>query len=240
MIDLHCHLLPGIDDGACDLEMSLAMAKQALDDGTEFMVATPHIHPGIYDNNIQGITKVAAAFLPVFKRAEIGMQLQIGAEVHLCPEIMQWAENKQLPFIGNYQGKKVLLLEFPHGHIPLGSEKLVKWLLTNNILPMIAHPERNRDIWRDPRKLQPFIKLGCLMQITAGSLSGHFREESRLTAISLIAEGYAHVIASDGHNIDRRPATLSLGVAIVKELSGNNRARMMSYHTPNEIIQNPS
>lgn len=240
MIDLHCHLLPGIDDGASNIEMSLLMAQQALADGTKFLVATPHIHPGIYDNSIHDINKAASTLFPIFKNAEIGLQVKVGAEVHLCPEIMLWAEKNLLPFIGYYQRKKVLLLEFPHGHIPPGSEKLIKWLLANNILPMIAHPERNRDIWREPRKLQPFIKLGCLMQITAGSLTGHFRESSRNTAIALISEGYAHVIASDGHNIDRRPATLSSGVNIVKKLFGNNQAQMMSYHTPNEIIQMPS
>ena len=105
---------------------------------------------------------------------------------------------------------------------------------------MIAHPERNRDIWRDPRKLQPFIKLGCLLQITAGSLSGAFREASKKAAIDLVSEGYAHVIASDGHNTVQRPATLSLGVALIEKLVGSHQARMMSYHTPNEIIQNPS
>ena len=240
MIDLHCHLLPGIDDGARDIETTLAMAKQAVADGTEYIVATPHIHPGIYDNNIQNITQVTAGLAAELKQAGIELPLRAGAEVHLCPEIMHWAEKEQLPFVGNYQGKKVLLLEFPHGHIPLGTEKLVKWLLTNNILPMIAHPERNRDIWRDPRKLSPFIKLGCLMQITAGSLSGQFREESKKAAIHLISEGYAHVIASDGHNTDWRPATLSPGVAIIEKLFGSNRARMMSYHTPREIIQDKS
>lgn len=236
MIDLHCHLLPGVDDGASDIEVSLAMAKQTLADGVDFTIATPHINPGIYDNNIKTITQAASALLPAFKRAQIGLQFGIGAEVHLCPEIMFWAENNQLLFLGNYQGKQVLLLEFPHGHIPLGSEKLVRWLLANNILPMIAHPERNRDIWRDPRKLQPFIKLGCLVQITAGSLCGHFREESRKAAINLISEGYAHVVASDGHNIDKRPATLSPGVAVIEECFGSNIAKMMSYYTPREIV----
>ncbi|MCE2595109.1 hypothetical protein K6Y31_09790 [Motilimonas cestriensis] len=232
MIDLHCHILPGIDDGAANVATSLAMLAMAKQDGITHSVMTPHIEPGRFDNDIASI-KAAADKLT---QESNHFSFSLAAEVRLDPQIMIWAKQGQLPFIGQYQGKSVLLLEFPHAHIPPGSDNLTAWLLSNNILPMIAHPERNRAIWDQPSKLQPFINQGCLMQITAGSLLGVFGERSLARAKALLLEGTASVIASDAHNLSNRPPVLSGAYQQAKAWLGEVAATKLVLDTPAEMI----
>ena len=173
MIDLHCHLLPGIDDGPKELRDSIELARLALKNGITHAVVTPHITPGRYDNDLFTISPVYQAFKQTLYENKINLMIGMAAEVRLGPEIFTLFEEEKLPYLGGFEGQKVLLLEFPHDHIPPGSDKMVKWLFDHNIVPMIAHPERNGDILRKISKLQPFVEAGCLLQLTASSLSAN-------------------------------------------------------------------
>lgn len=232
MIDLHCHILPAIDDGADNIATSLLMLAMAREDGITHSVMTPHIESGRFDNTKESIA-VAAQSL---RKVDNSYSFSLAAEVRLDPQIMLWAKQGTLPFIGSYRQKKVLLLEFPHAHIPPGSDNLTAWLLANNILPMIAHPERNRTVWEQPSKLQPFIKQGCLMQVTANSLLGHFGERSLALAKSLLEEGHASVIASDAHNLTNRTPRLSAARDQATLWLGGAKANKLVLDTPAEIV----
>lgn len=232
MIDLHCHILPGIDDGAANVATSLAMLAMAQEDGISHSVMTPHIEPGRFENTLATIQRAADQL----NQQKHPFSFSLAAEVRLDPQIMIWAKQGVLPFIGHYQGKSVLLLEFPHAHIPPGSDNLTAWLLNNQIIPMIAHPERNRAVWEQPSKLQPFIQQGCLMQITAGSLLGTFGESSLTRAKALLTEGYASVIATDAHNLSNRPPILSGAYQQAKLWLGEVAATELVLDTPAEII----
>lgn len=237
MYDLHCHIIPGIDDGARDMAEALALLQIAEQEGISHMVITPHIHPGIFDNNIaiiqQGLFELQAAS----KTAGLTIRLAAAAEVRLSTEILAWAERGLLPFIGNYQGFNVLLLEFPHSHIPAGSDKLVKWLLSKNILPMIAHPERNRDVQSDPAKLAPFIRLDCLFQLTASSVLGDMGERSTALSVQLLKQKLFSVMATDSHNLLRRPPKLKQAAAYVSELINPDYAEQLVLHKPKQISE---
>ncbi|MFO6423767.1 tyrosine-protein phosphatase [Motilimonas sp. KMU-193] len=232
MIDLHCHILPAIDDGADCVATSLQMLAMAREDGITHSVMTPHIEPGRFDNTE---TTIAAAAHSI-REQDDSYSFSLAAEVRLDPQIMLWAKQGVLPFLGRYQQKNVLLLEFPHAHIPPGSENLTAWLLGNNILPMIAHPERNRAVWEQPAKLQPFIKQGCLMQVTANSLLGGFGERSLARAKALLEEGHASVIASDAHNLSNRTPKLSAAFAVASQWLGQRQASKLVLDTPANII----
>ncbi|MCE2570628.1 tyrosine-protein phosphatase [Motilimonas eburnea] len=232
MIDLHCHILPGIDDGADQVSTSLHMLAMARDDGITHSVMTPHIEPGRFDNNQQTIAAAAS----LIRQQDNSYSFSLAAEVRLDPQIMLWAKQEVLPFIGRYRQKNVLLLEFPHAHIPPGSDNLTAWLLKQGILPMIAHPERNRAVWEQPAKLLPFIKQGCLMQVTANSLLGGFGERSLLRAKALLEEGHASVIASDAHNLSNRTPKLSAALAKAEQWLGHDKARALVLDTPAEIV----
>ncbi len=237
MIDLHNHLLPGIDDGAPDLEVSLALARVAVQDGITHLICTPHVHPGRYDNTPSSIQGAHASFVAALKAASIPLQVAAAAEVRFGVELMVGIVQGTIPFLGEWQGRKVLLLEFPHSEIPFGAEHLIAWLLQRNVVPMIAHPERNKGIMRAPSKLKPFLQQGCLLQITASSVAGHFGHATQKVAHELLAQGVVTILASDAHNLQHRPPILSEGMQHAARIIGDAKAETLVKHTPWLIAQ---
>jgi protein-tyrosine phosphatase len=235
MYDIHCHLLPEIDDGSPSMEYSLDMASFAVKHGTTHMVVTPHIHPGRYDNEKQSITHAYQVFRKALSDAGIPLALGMAAEVRLSPEIMVLFQHQKIPFLGETNGSTVLLLELPHDQVPLGSENLVDWLGERSCRAMIAHPERNKGIMRKPELLNPFLKRGCLVQVTAGSLVGKFGERARSVAIQLLLDGNVDVIASDSHNLTHRTPDLSAGFQCARDLVGAAAAKKLVIDNPKKI-----
>ncbi len=206
MIDLHCHLLPGVDDGPATLEESLQLCQIAVADGITHAIVTPHMHPGRWENTKESIERDCKALQAALDDAGIALKLGYAAEVRLSEHIVQQIENDEIPFYGEVDGYQIMLLEFPHGHIVPGSEKLVAWLMERKIRPMIAHPERNKAVMRDVELIRPFVEMGCWLQVTAGSLQGKFGERAESVARELLDRGWVDVVASDGHNRGvRRP-----------------------------------
>lgn len=232
MIDLHNHLLPGIDDGAPDLEISLALARVAVQDGITHLVCTPHIHPGRYDNTLASIQKALESFVVALKISNIPLQVAAAAEVRFGLELMVGIAQGAIPLLGEWEGKKVLLLEFPHSEIPFGAERLTDWLLQRNIVPMIAHPERNKGIMRTPSKLRPFLKQGCLLQVTASSVAGHFGPAAQGIAYELLKQGAVTILATDAHNIQHRPAILTEGLVCAARIIGDIKAEALVMKNP--------
>ena len=237
MIDLHNHLLPGIDDGAPDLETALKLAQMAVSDGISHLVCTPHIHPGRYDNTPATISQALAIFHQGLIDHDIPLKIAAAAEVRFGMELMIGIKTNSIPFLGQWQNKKVLLLEFPHGEIPFGAERLTAWLFQQNIIPMIAHPERNKGLMRDPNKLKVFLDQGCLLQVTAGSVAGSFGEAAQDLAIQLLEKNLVTILASDAHNLDYRPPVLTTGLAAASELIGEDAARRLVFDNPWQIAQ---
>jgi protein-tyrosine phosphatase len=128
-----------------------------------------------------------------------------------------------------------MLLEFPHSHIPVGADKLVSFLKKRNITPVIAHPERNRDLLKSPDKINQFVRLGCWFQVTASSITGGFGETCQQLALDYIAKDIIQVIASDAHNIKRRPPILSEARKIVSTQFGEEVAQQLFYDNPYRI-----
>ncbi|MCP4697347.1 MAG: capsular biosynthesis protein [Gammaproteobacteria bacterium] len=237
MIDLHCHLLPGMDDGPRDLAESLALARIACAGGIRKALATPHIYPGVYDNDIAAIRTATAEFKQALKAHHIPLSVEMAAEVRIGPEIMPMIKKELIPFLGREGEYRILLLEFPHSHIPLGSNKMAQWLLDRKIRPMIAHPERNKDILRNFEKIYPFVELGCLMQITGGSVAGYFGPAVQQRARQLLEKGWVDVLASDAHNRDSRPPDLASGKAAAAEIVGEKMAWSLVRERPWEIVK---
>jgi protein-tyrosine phosphatase len=237
MIDLHCHVLPGIDDGAKDINESLSLIRAAIDDGISHMMCTPHIQAGYYDNTLESIAQVFEQLLRQVTLQSLNIQLAFAAEVRICPEIMILAKQEKLPFIGLWQEKQVLLLELPHSHVPAGTEQLIKWLHKNGIIAMIAHPERNRDILADFGKFKQLSRTGCLFQITAGSVCGDFGESVQQLSHKLLLDDLVTIMATDAHSVKRRPPKLADGKAAVAELVGQEKAHQLVYEIPKQISE---
>ena len=235
MIDIHCHILPGIDDGAKDMDEALSLINLAVEDGVTHIVVTPHLHMGRFNNFLSVIESSFVDFQHAVVNEKIQVKLAYAAEVRLDSEILSLLSQQQLPMYGSFKGQRFMLLEFPHSHIPAGSEVLVKHLIKQNITPVIAHPERNRDLLKTPDKIKPFVRLGCWFQVTASSITGHFGGECQALALSYIEQDYIQIIASDAHNLKRRPPLLSDARNKISTLFSEDVAQQLFYDNPYNI-----
>jgi protein-tyrosine phosphatase len=237
MIDLHCHLLPGIDDGPETLEEALEMARIAVANGIEAAHVTPHLQPGRWDNDQPKIAAAVEAYRAALAQAGIPLEIGFAAEVRLDYEILPLIEAGRVPFLGTLEGFQVMLLEFPHSHVPVGADKFVAWLLERNIRPMIAHPERNKDLMRDPARLAPFVEQGCLLQVTADAVAGGFGELSATRAREFLERGWVTVLASDAHDTTDRPPRIAPGRDAAAKIVGEEEAWRLTQGTPLSIVR---
>jgi protein-tyrosine phosphatase len=220
MIDLHSHILPGVDDGAQTLAEAITMLKIAIDGGVTTQYLTPHIQYGRFNNTKADLEDRFTQFQEQVNVANINVDLKLGAEVRIGPEVMRLVTEDAIPWIGVYKGKRTFLLEFSRQEVPHGSDNLVKWLLAKNCLPIIVHPERNRTFLNQRHKLQTFIDLGCPLQLTASSLTGKFGAEVQKMSETLLEQGKVSAIASDCHNLKGRMPDLRIGLDIAKNIIG--------------------
>lgn len=205
MIDVHSHIIPGIDDGARTMEMALEMARQAVESGVTHLVCTPHVHWGTFDNTPEIIEAGFQALKQAVSDNNIPLTLSWAGEVRVNEMVPVWFRQSTLPFLGSYEGKKVLLLEMPHSNMPAGLDQLFRWLHNEGVQPLIPHPERNRDVWKRPEKIQWLRNQGCLLQVTAGAFIGRFGEQVKDIALSMLSANQIDLVASDTHDIKRRP-----------------------------------
>lgn len=237
MYDLHSHVLPGIDDGAQSIDDTITLLKAAIDDGISHIIATPHIQLGRFDNTLSNISATHQQVITHEQVKSLPIKLDFAAEIRICPEIMLLVKQQRLPFLGEWQQQSVLLLELPHSHIPAGTEQLIKWLMNENVMPLIAHPERNRDIQADYQKFKRLVKTGCLFQLTAASITGDFGEQAKSIAEQIIADGKATIVASDMHSLKRRPPKMSQAYEIVLRWFGEDVAKQLFVVNPRLIAE---
>ncbi|MDD2741532.1 MAG: capsular biosynthesis protein [Rhodocyclaceae bacterium] len=236
MIDLHCHFLPGVDDGAPTLAHAIDLARAAVADGIVAALMTPHVHPGRYDNRIVSLQDDLHRFKTALRDENVALEIYLGGEIRFSFESFEWILQGEVPFMGEVDGFRILLLEFPHQTIPVGSIQLVEKLIALRIRPMIAHPERNKMVMLEPERLGPFLDAGCWLQLTAGSLTGRFGPQVRSIAELIIRNGWAHILATDAHNLIHRPPYLAEGRAAVADLLGEKMAEVMVFERPAQIL----
>ena len=236
MIDVHCHMLPNLDDGPANLETALEMARRAVADGIYYAVMTPHVVPGEHENDRARIRGAYNAFKRALNDAGIPLRIGMAAEVRLDLEIVPRLGRDEIPYLGWRDGEQVLLLEFPETHIPAGAPRFIERLLKRKIRPILAHPERNLDVLRNVESIAPFVSLGCYLQITAGSLIGSFGRGPRKRARQLLERDVLKVLASDAHDLGLREPALSAGVAAAAQVIGRPAAEDLVYRNPMSIV----
>jgi protein-tyrosine phosphatase len=219
VIDLHCHILPGVDDGSGSAAESVAMAKMAFEDGIRTIVATPHTLDGTYLNPLLSITRHVLSLQDAFNTSGADLRLCVGADVHLCPGMAERIQRGEAATINNTG--RYFLLELPPQTLPSGVKEEIFSLKIQGITPIITHPERHPAILRDMNLLYDFIRMGALSQLTAMSLTGEFGVPVQQCSQVLLKHRLVHVIASDAHSADRRPPILSRAVNEALELTGS-------------------
>jgi len=226
MVDIHCHILCGLDDGPKLLEESLAMAEDAIADGITHVVATPHASTSYTFD----FAKVRAARDEL--NAQLGGRLTVatGCDFHLNPENLSAIRQNPAPYCVNQ--KDYLLVEFNEFSIPPSMDQTLHELHLAGLRPIITHPERNGILRAQPERLLRWVQLGCYTQITAGSLTGVFGPGAKEDAWSWIGRGLVHFISSDAHNTARRPLKLRFAYDAIAEQFGQEKAQALFLENP--------
>ncbi len=233
--DLHCHLLPGVDDGARDLDTALELCRRACEEGVAVAITTPHTLDGVYDVQRATARRALQTLRTALGREGIPLRVELAAECRYdaaLPTLLRDSPDVSLDGAGRY-----LLLELPHEQVPAGLPQLMFALQTRGTTPVIAHPERNLGVRRDPDQVEAWVERGVLLQLTAGSLSGAFGGPIGRCAERLLRRGWAHVVASDAHSPGKRPPAMQAAVRCVRALVGNDAARALFVDNPAAIAR---
>ena len=235
MIDLHTHILPGIDDGVNDMEECVEFGRMAERDGVKTIVATPHYREGFYVNERPGIMELVEKVRERFEAEGVGIDLLPGAEVHLCPDLVERISDGRATTLNN--NGKTLLLELSLSQYPVDLENVIFQLKLAGIIPLFAHPERIRYFQDDPKRYEEVVRLGSWGQITTGSILGTFGREAAEYSRELLEKGLVHVIASDAHNVRGRPPLMREAVLTAAEIVGEEYAEAMVSSAPRAFVE---
>ncbi|GAB6165282.1 exopolysaccharide biosynthesis protein [Thermostilla marina] len=234
LVDVHCHILPGIDDGATDWQTTLAMARAAAADGISLVVATPHQLGSYRNNTAETIRSLVTEANRRLEDAGIPLVIRPGADVRIDDDLPERVADDSVMTLAD-RGRHVLL-ELPHElYVPL--EGLLDRLERMGLVGILSHPERNAGIQRDPRIVDRLVARGCLMQLTAGSLTGSFGEPIQRLSEVLLKRGVIHMVASDAHGLRRRRPILSRAYRRTHQLIGPRAADVLFRENPTRIAQ---
>ncbi|MGN8646350.1 tyrosine-protein phosphatase [Gracilibacillus sp. HCP3S3_G5_1] len=220
MIDIHCHILPGVDDGAKHAEDSVQMAKNAVSQGINTIIATPHHMNGSYDNYKDDILIAVDQLNDRLQEEDIPLTILPGQETRINGEMLTDLENGQLLPLNETSG--YLFVELPSNHVPRYTKQLMFDLQLKGIKPIIVHPERNKELIENPDILYDLVSNGTLTQVTAASIAGKFGKKIKKFSLQLIEANLTHFIASDAHNITSRGFVMQDAHALVKDKFGSS------------------
>ena len=218
MIDIHCHILPGVDDGAKHTEESVQMAKAAVSQGINTIIATPHHLNGTYDNYKDDIIDAVNDLNNRLQDEDIPLTILPGQETRINGEMVTDLENGELLPLN--ESSQYLFVELPSDHVPRYTRQLLFDLQVKEITPIIVHPERNKELMENPNILYDFVKNGTLTQVTAASVAGKFGKKVKKLSLQLIEANLTHFIASDAHNTRTRGFVMQEAHTIIKKEFG--------------------
>jgi protein-tyrosine phosphatase len=226
MVDLHCHILPGLDDGPDTMEESVEMAETAIAEGITHVVATPH------SSDRYWFDFAHARHLRDELQARTGNRLQIatGCDFHLSPENLGSLRKNPGQYCVNQHD--YLLLEFNEVSIPPAVDRTLHQIQLSGVRPIITHPERNAILRAHPERLREWVRRGCFAQVTGGALTGGFGLTAQQIGLQWIQEGIIHIVASDAHNNRNRPLRLQPAYDVVAEQFGLEKARALFLENP--------
>jgi len=236
MIDLHCHILPGLDDGAKSLEESLDMARIAAGEGIVTVVATPHLFRwNLAIEDIVSVEERRRDLCDALGKNGIPIEIKAGAEVHISHNLVEELRTNRRHLVIN--NSSYMFLEFPSAHIFPGVKKLIFDLMSEGIIPIIAHPERNYGFVKNPSLLHDLVQMGALAQANGGSLTGLYGRRAAEAAVRFLTWNLIHFLASDGHHPNSIPPRLSEAVKRAEAAVGKDEARHLVVDNPEAVLE---
>jgi len=234
LIDLHCHLLPGIDDGPRDVVESLELARIACSEGITTIACTPHILPGVYDNLGPDIRNRTETLQGALRNAGIPITLVVGADIHMAPGVPAQLKSGQALSLND---TRYVLIEPPHHVLPPRVEHAFFNLASSGYTPVLTHPERMTWIEGHYDLIHTLARRGVLMQVTAGAVTGRFGRRARYWSERMLDDGIVHIIATDAHDAKRRPPLLRGAFEIVHRRIGGAEADKIFLEHPTAILE---
>jgi protein-tyrosine phosphatase len=231
MVDVHCHILPGLDDGAADVKESLAMAQAAISDGITHVVGTPHSSAEYKFN----YARVRELHQQLQRLIGDRLVLATGCDFHLNLENLDALREDAARFCINQ--RNYLLVEFSEYSVPPTTNHTLHGMQLIGLHPVITHPERNGLIQEHPNRLASWVRLGCAVQVTGGSLTGTFGPKAQEDALRWIGDGLVHIVASDAHNTRGRPLKLKPAYEVVRERFGDATAQGLFFDNPMAVFE---
>lgn len=229
MIDIHCHLLPNVDDGPTSWEESLEMARLASQDGIRIAVTTPHwIQRTKWEPSPDEIKKKVEELNNKLKENEIPLTILPGMEVGISENLPKLVSSGEVLTLGE---SHYLLIEIPFVSLPLGIEEIIFNLKVMGIYPILAHPERNQELQKNPKRILDLVKAGAFVQVTAGSFCGYFGEQAKRCVIQFAKFGVLHAVASDAHSAKERMPILTTGLKVLEEFIGREQIELLLANT---------
>lgn len=217
MIDIHCHILPGVDDGPATLEESLRMATEAVNEGIQTIIATPHHRNNKYDNKKDSIIQQVNNLNDVLKQENIPLSILPGQETRIFGEVLEDYQKGEILTLTN---TNYLFIEFPSSSVPRYAERLLYDIQNDGLIPIIVHPERNKELLDNPNILYNLVKNGALTQVTAASLAGYFGKSIKKFSEQLVEHNLTHFVASDAHNTHNRTFKLNEAYDLIETTFG--------------------
>jgi protein-tyrosine phosphatase len=231
MVDLHCHILPGLDDGPQTIEESVEMAQAAIADGITHIVATPHSSTEYFFD----YPKIRSLCKELQAKVGNGLTLATGCDFHLNPENIESLRAQALRFCINQ--KDYLLVEFNEIAIPPAVDQTLHEMQLSGVRPIVTHPERNRLLRLRPERLANWVRHGCYGQVTGGALTGQFGPSAQKDAMRWIGAGLIHFVSSDAHNLGSRPIQLRPAYEVVRKEFGERKARALFFDNPRAAFE---
>lgn len=228
MIDIHSHILPGLDDGAKTVQDSIDMANKAVSEGIHTIIATPHHRNGKYDNLKSDILPLVSELNETFAQENINLNVLPGQECRIFGEILEDYEKGEILTLN--KDSQYLFIEFPSSSVPRYAERLLYDIQVKGLTPVIVHPERNAELIERPDKLYKLVKNGAATQVTASSLTGYFGKNIQKFSQQMIQANLTHFIASDAHNIHNRTFKMEEAMDYIEKKYGID---MVYYFTEN-------
>src|SRR5215467_2742171 len=231
MVDLHCHLLPNVDDGPRSWDVCLQMCEMARADGIEHIVATPHANDEFrYDRD-----KLTGMLEELSQKVSGSLQLSLGCDFHLSYDNL--VDALKNPSRYTISGTSYLLVELSDFSVPPSVSQSLRRLIAAGIIPIITHPERNPTLRANRNRVLEWVEDGCLVQVTANSLTGGWGRQAQETAEWLMTHSAVHVLASDAHGVGSRPPILSEALHAAEKILGKPAAKALVCDTPRAIIR---
>lgn len=223
IIDIHCHVLPGIDDGPKNWEQSIALCRALCEERVDVVIATPHLIDGVWENTLPVVAPLVDELRKRLSAEGISLEVRTGAEVDISSRFVA-TESDDLPLLG---GQGAALLEMPVAVVPPAMPETIFALRSRSILPVLAHPERNEVLQSNRSLAGEWVEAGAALQLDGDSLIGVWGPHTKRCAERLLVDGLFHAMASDAHSCDKRPPRVQDALECARKLIGGGADKLV-------------